>query len=306
MRKQLNSALATIGIVLALFCPGAAGANPSTAQGPATPAFKTPQAAVTALDTAVTNGNAGLQRLFGVQQSRDLMEGADPDAVRQSLGTIRALIHERWHTVRNADGSLMLRLGQEGWPFPVPLVQRREGWKFDTVAGIQEVRRRRIGRNELLNIESARQLVRAEKLYKASQKTYTDKLASTPGKKDGLYWKRSGNDISPLQQELADSADYVASRPQGRPWFGYHYRVLTAQGPHARGGAMSYLNAEGKLVAGFAAVAYPAAYGRTGVMTFMVSQDGKVYQKDLGPETTDAALSLQKFDPDKSWHLVND
>jgi hypothetical protein len=215
------------------------------------------------------------------------------------------------------DTRATLNTGSDDWPFPIPLVKDKDGWRFDTHAGKEEILSRRIGRNELAAIETCRAYVDAQREYYALSPQgdpllqYAQKVASTPGKKDGLYWETNeGENQSPLGPLVASARGGGYSRvgtaggAARAPYHGYYYKILTAQGPHGRDGAYNYL-AHGKMIGGFALVAYPAEWGNSGIMTFIVNQDGVVFQKDLGPKTRALAQAMTTYDPDSTWTSVD-
>jgi hypothetical protein len=207
----------------------------------------------------------------------------------------------------------VLIVGNEGWPFPVPLVKAANGWRFDTAAGRQEVLSRRIGRNELAVIQICRTYVEAQRIYAASGHdgqaagVYATKFRSDPGKQNGLYWPAGRKERrSPLGDLVANAAAEgrsIGEGPAPAPFHGYHFKILTAQGPAASGGAKSYV-AEGRMSGGFALVAWPARYGVTGIMTFVVNQDGSLHEKDLGAGTAATAKAMKAYDPGAAWTLV--
>jgi hypothetical protein len=204
-------------------------------------------------------------------------------------------------------------MGRRAWPMPIPLMAENGAWRFDTETGIEEVVNRRIGRNELAAIEFARVFVRAQEQYAEigprgdGVVDYAQQIGSTPGKRDGLYWPAAaGEPASPLGPFAAAMRDYLgAERQSGEPYRGYVYRVLTRQGPNAPGGAYDYV-IKGRMVAGYALLAYPAEYGISGVMTFLVNRNGRVLQKDLGADTGDLARAIDAYDPDAGWTVVVD
>jgi hypothetical protein len=213
--------------------------------------------------------------------------------------------------VKEPNGSVTLYMGAENWPFPIPLVKKNGAWVFDVANGKKEILFRRIGRNEFDTIDTLHALVDAQKEYASeprdgsSAKQYAQKLLSDEGKHNGLYWKTEpGQNASPMGPLLAEAAAEGYKKQAGRtPFHGYIYRLLPSQGAAAVGGAMDYIE-NGKLTRGFAIVAYPAEYRNSGVMTFIVNQNGKVYQKDLGPNTESIASSMTAYNPDKSWKFV--
>jgi hypothetical protein len=213
---------------------------------------------------------------------------------------------------KDGPDKVTLVFGREGWPFPIPLVRGQSGWSFDTEAGEQEILNRRIGRNELGAIDVARAYVRAQRTYAASDHdgsgvmAFAQRMASTPGKRDGLYWPAvEGQPLSPFGPLVASAVaeGYSKKSDKPTPYHGYLYRVLTAQGAHAPGGAYSYI-INGHMIGGFALVAYPVDYGNSGVMTFIVNQQGVVYEKDLGDDTATVAAKMTVYDPDSTWDKV--
>ncbi|CAB3747377.1 DUF2950 domain-containing protein [Paraburkholderia humisilvae] len=201
-------------------------------------------------------------------------------------------------TPRNGHPSAHLEVGNDGWTLPIPLEKVAGGWRFDTPAATDEMLTRRIGRNERSAILTSQAYVDAQNDYRNLTQHYAQKFISAPGQHDGLYWDTApGEQESPLGPLAATMQRHIAP---GEAYHGYHFRILTAQGTHAQGGAQSYLQ-DGVLKKGFALVAWPAEYGKTGVMSFIVNQDGQVYQKDLGPHTASAVDAIRSFDPDTSW-----
>ena len=264
-------------------------------------------------ERAVTIAFAGASepeavRSLGALGSEILLPNAasDPEDVTRFL--------EAWAKshgiVRAGDAKAFLGVGSHGWTLPIPIVKTAAGWRFDTAAAPEEMRVRRIGRNELAAIEVARAYVDAQREYALTQGSsnglheYATKLVSTPGKKDGLYWRtQAGEPLSPLGPLAAKARQEgygKRSNAANEPYHGYYYRILSRQGSAAPDGAYHYV-IDGKMVAGFALVAYPARWGASGVMTFIVNHDGKVFQKDLGPNTATLAKSMKEYNPDKTW-----
>ena len=201
-------------------------------------------------------------------------------------------------TPRNGHPVAHIEVGNDGWTLPIPLEKTAQGWRFDTPAAGDEMLTRRIGRNERSAILTAQAYVDAQNDYRNLTQHYAQKFISSPGQHDGLYWDSApGEAQSPLGPLAATMQRHIAP---GEAYHGYHYRILTGQGEHANGGKASYLD-NGVLKKGFGLVAWPAEYGKTGVMSFIVNQDGKVFQKDLGPRTAKAVDSIRSFDPDPSW-----
>jgi len=207
-------------------------------------------------------------------------------------------------------------VGKDDFPFPIPIVKKGQLWFFDTQAGKEEILNRRIGRNELSTIQACLAYVDAQREYArrdreaGSLMEYAQRFASSPGKKDGLYWEtKEGESPSPLGPLVAQAVKEGYKKKEDEkqakgqtliPYHGYYYKILKAQGNNAPGGAYDYV-VKGKMIGGFAMVAYPAQYGVSGVMTFVVNHDGVVYEKDLGKETEKIASAMKKFDPDKTW-----
>jgi hypothetical protein len=271
--------------------------------------FKNPDDAVAALvNAAKATDRAAVMRLLGPGSGEIVSSG---DAVADATARKRVLeaYDSRHQVVTEGGDKAVLVIGNEEWPFPIPLVRKDGSWQFDTAAGREEILARRIGRNELNTIEACLAFVDAQQEYAekgvAGNGVYAQRIVSQPGKKDGLYWPAaSEEDESPLGDLAASAAaeGYRAGR-QRMPYHGYYYRVLTRQGPSALGGAIDYV-VRGKMIGGFALVAYPAEYGNSGVMTFVVNHQGVVFQKDLGLSTARVAGAMTTFNPDQSWSRV--
>jgi DUF2950 family protein len=218
--------------------------------------------------------------------------------------------YDEQHALQEKDGRAILEVGKDAWAFPAPIVRRGSAWAFDTDAGRAEVLYRRIGRNELDAIQTLLAVVDAQREYAETDADgngfadYAKRFASTPGKKDGLFWPTKDNEPqSPLGPLVAVAAKEGYSKVKAeapRPFHGYQFKILTAQGKDAPGGAYEYV-VNGKLLGGFAVVAWPATYRVSGVTTFLVSHDGVVYEKDLGPQTASVASSMTRYNPDKTW-----
>ena len=297
-------AVALAGVVAAVVAVTAAEA-PRT--------YATPEEAVRALTEAVTAGNLDdVIAIFG-PEGRDLAQSSEPATGRANRQVFAAAVAEQWHLADAGPNRKILVIGNEEWPFPVPIVKTGARWHFDTAAGKDEVLSRRIGRNELEAITTCRTYVTAQRRYARDAHDgkpaglYAAKLASDPGRQNGLYWPDvRGQSRSPLGDLVAQAAadgQSLEGRTPSSPFHGYYFRILTAQGAHAAGGARSY-RAGGELSKGFALVAWPSQYDATGVMTFLVNQDGIVRQKDLGPDTATRIAAMTGYDPDASWHAV--
>jgi hypothetical protein len=279
--------------------------------------FASSDEAIKALVTASENHDTNaIRAIFGLAGHQLV----SPDAV-QATNDYRMFVQrlkEKVLVITNSDTNLVLELGADGWPFPIPLVKAGDEWHFDTEAGRAEILNRRIGMDELGVIDVCHTYVQAQREYASEDQmgdgvlAYAQHLHSTPGTHDGLYWPADSpddEDLSPLGPLIAQAHGEGYSRPasmindQRAPYHGYYFKVLTAQGKHAAGGKYNYI-INGRMIAGFALVAWPAQWGNTGVMTFIVNQQGKVYQRNLGKKTAAIASSMQRFDPDKEWTLV--
>jgi hypothetical protein len=273
--------------------------------------FSTPEAAVEALVKALRDGSEKeLLAIFG-PGSETLISSGDKVDDRERREEFVRLYGEANHLVPAGEKKLIVHVGKNDWPFPIPIVKAGESWRFDTKQGKEEIINRRIGENELGAIQTCLAIVDAQREYAAVDRDgdglleYAQKFGSTEGKTDGLYWEvKPGEKPSPLGPLVAKARGEGYSKAERpAPYNGYFYRILKAQGQSARGGAYSYL-VKGKMIGGFAIVAYPAVYRSSGVKTFIVNQDGVVYQKDLGPKTATLAKSMNTFNPDKTWEKV--
>jgi hypothetical protein len=299
---------------LALLASSAPVAGQTATQTATHRTFATPEDAVTALvDTVKTENIDALLAFFGAE-GRELAASSDPTTARMNRQVFVVAAREQWHLEDAGPGRKTLVIGNEDWPFPVPLVEGSAGWRFDTAAGKEEVLARRIGRNELHAIATARAYVTAQRRYAAQGHdgkpagVHATKLKSDPGKENGLYWPAArGQKRSPLGDLVAEAAQegrpLGADRPQPTGFHGYYFKILTSQGTAAPGGASSYV-VNGEMSGGFAFVAWPAQYDATGVMTFIVNQDGIVRQRDMGSDTDATARAMTVYDPDASWRQV--
>jgi hypothetical protein len=297
-----------VSLVVASACGGGGTSTPPHRT------FVTPEEAVKTLAAAAKAGKLeDVVAIFG-PDGKGLVDSSDPPTARRNAQVFTAAMAEGWRLVENTPGSRTLVVGGEEWPFPVPLVKDGDRWRFDTAAGLEEVLARRIGRNELAAIRICRTYVAAQQLYARHGHDgkpaglFARTFRSDPGRQNGLYWPAArGQKRSPLGDLVARAAD--AGRPIGgdagqpAPFHGYYFKILTAQGPAAPGGAKDYL-AGGELAGGFALVAWPAQYDSSGVMTFVVDQRGVVLEKDLGADTAKVASAMTAYDPDPSWKAV--
>jgi len=267
--------------------------------------FPSPEAAMNAFGDAIaTSDEDALKALLGA----DFRTFIPPAGAE-----IRYRFLAAWakaHAIKpEGDAKALVAVGNDGWTLPIPIVKTAQGWRFDTRAGAEEMRLRRIGRNELAVMQVMLAIYDAEKEYARRDRNgdgvlqYASKLVSSPGKQDGLYWPtKAGEALSPLGPAVA--AARAAGGGEDAGYYGYRYKLLSSQGKNAPGGAFDYV-ANGRMIGGFAAVAWPVKYGDTGVMTFIVSHDGVLYQKDLGPDTAARAAAMTRFDPDSSWTKVD-
>jgi hypothetical protein len=276
--------------------------------------FKTPQDAVTALVAAVRSEKpAAIVTVFG-RDGRAIAESGDPAADAAARAAFITAYDARNNLVAEAKDRMILTIGADEWPFPIPLVMRNDAWQFDTAAGRTELLYRRIGRNELNTIQVVLAYVDAQNEYaamnpeKSPTPTYARQFFSSPGKKDGLYWPAAANEPpSPLGDVFAraTSEGYRFGGTGRTPYHGYYFKILTAQGPTAAGGAVNYV-VKDRMIGGFALVAWPASYGNSGVMTFLVSHAGTIFQKDLGSATDRIISQTTTFNPDQTWKRVSE
>lgn len=274
--------------------------------------FAAPDAAVAALVDAVRlNDVEKFKALFGEAGLKDVSTG-DPVA-NQAMEQKFIAAFDAKHVINAKNDHAILSIGPDDWPFPIPLRHDAQGWSFDVAAGREEILDRRVGANELYVQQVVLAYVDAQNEYAQGLHdgrklhVYAQRLMSTPGKQDGLFWPTEGGQPpSPMGALVADARGegyHVGEDAEAQPYHGYFFRILKAQGPHAPGGAYDYV-ANGQMIGGFGLVAWPARWGNSGVMTFMVNQDGNIYEKNLGPETAALARSLTRFDPDSTWRNI--
>ena len=256
-----------------------------------------------------TNDTAALEQILGPEGS-SLISSGDQAQDKRDRAQFVALYEKHHRLTRTAPDTLTLLIGSNEWALPIPLVKQEGQWRFDTAAGTKELLYRRIGANELAAIQVARALYRAQLEYAASahdgneKGLYAQRFRSTPDKHDGLYWPVTGDEpASPAGPLVAEAEASGRERGKHQPFHGYYFRILKAQGPHARSGARDYV-IDGKMSGGFAILAYPAEYGVSGVMSFLVSRRGTVFESDLGAATSETAPALTAFDPDDSWRAL--
>lgn len=273
--------------------------------------FETPEAAVQALvEASKSDGDRALLKILG-KAAEPIVDSGDPVADKNARENFVAAYTAANSLDKSVEEWVTLDVGEDKWPFPIPIVKGDKGWYFDSEIGAEEIINRRIGANELDTIQSCLAYVDAQREYyirNAPQdplQHYAKRLISTDGKKDGLYWPTTeGEELSPLGEGFAQARaeGYLqkSNTMSGVPFHGYIYRMLNKQGPNAPGGAYDYV-VNDELLGGFALVAFPAEYGNSGVMTFIVSHDGVVYSRDLGTDTTNLAMAMDTFDPGTDW-----
>lgn len=319
---KLKYQIKSIAIALLLVTPPLANAMqpaPATQTKVEQKVFATPEDAAKALIEAMHKHDKSTLLVVIGPSSRSWLSSGDAVADRKDIEKFLAAYDRKNSISRTADDKAILLVGEDDWPFPAPMVRNSKGWIFDAVAGGEEIANRRIGRNELDAIQSLLAAVDAQREYAAGDPDkngyhdYARRFASSKKKKDGLFWPvQAGEPLSPLGPLVAEAAregygkksgpDKSAAKSSGKQaaYHGYRYRILEGQGKGAPDGAYSYLVGD-KMIGGFAIVAYPAKYGVSGVMTFLVNHAGVVYEKDLGKTTEADALGMRRFNPDPGW-----
>jgi hypothetical protein len=308
-------ALLSVGVLGAGFALAAPAAPPKQRR------FASPEEALQALGKAVKAADqAEMTAIFG--PDREKLLSGDPVEDANALKRLASSLEKSATLEKVDDAKYTVLVGEDRWPSPIPIVKDGKKWRFDTAAGIEEVLNRRIGQNELSAIMTCRAYVVAQWEYFAETKgttkdglaVYAQKFTSTPGKRDGLYWEAGeGGARSPMGSLVAEARAEgyplglakSGDAPKRSPYHGYFFKILKAQGPHAPGGKFSYV-INGNMIAGYALIAYSDEWGRSGVMTFIVNQQGRVYQKNLGPDTATLAAAMAEYDPDPSWKLVTE
>ncbi len=277
--------------------------------------FASPEEAVTAFVDGMRAKDT--KAVWAILGGKGLLSSGDPVEDKADVARFIAAYDEKHKIEKPSADKAVLSVGNGDWPFPIPVVKRGDLWYFDMKAGKEELFNRRIGRNELRVIDSLHAFVDAQREYAAKDRggngtmEFAQKFMSSPGKHDGLYWNaKEGEEDSPLGPFVASAAamGYLKERGRSekpRPFYGYYFRILKAQGPHATGGTYDYV-VNGKMILGFACLAYPAKYGSSGIMTFIVNQEGVVYQKDLGKNTAKVANAIKRYDPDDTWKKVEE
>lgn len=282
---------------------------PVSAQEGKQKVFGSPEEAMKALvETAQAGDRKGVLAVLG-PEGEDIIDSGDKVQDKNAQDRFLKSYQERVDYVKENDDRVSVILGNDNWSFPIPIVKRGDGWVFDTKAGREELLNRWIGRNELSTIQVCLGYVEAQREYASTDREqdgiiqYAQKFASDPYRHNGLYWQPAEGEIpSPVGPFAARAAaeGYRRAADKPTPYHGYYYKILKGQGKNAPGGAFSYV-IKGHMVAGFALVAWPAEYGVSGVMTFIVNQNGTVYQKDLGPKTEDIVKVMTRYNPDRTW-----
>jgi hypothetical protein len=277
-------------------------------------AFNTPQeAAETLIQAAEKYDVSALLEMFG-PEGKEFISSADPVRDKGIAASFAAKAHEKNVVTLDPQDKTraILSVGNDDWPLPVPIVKRKGKWYFDSKQGRDEIFFRRIGSNELDALQICRGFVEAQHEYASDVhddskiNQYAQKIISTPGRQDGLYWKNEdGTPGGPISEAIARAIEEGYSPGKTSGYHGYYFKVLKGQGPAARFGQLDYV-IEGAMIGGFALLAFPAEYRVTGVKSFLVGYDGVVYEKDLGPDTLNVAQNIDRYNPDRSWHVTND
>lgn len=306
--------LSSLGILILLSGTPAAAQTVEKQTADKQDIFATPEKAVDALIFANRHDHtAELLKILGPDSDK-LIHSGDDVADKEGREKFLTAYDKSHKIIDGENGEKILTVGDEDWPMPIPLVKSGDGWRFDTAAGENEILNRRIGRDELSVIEVCRAYVEAQREFAAAhpfdngEHEYAQTIQSTEGKHDGLYWPvKDGEPESPLGPLIAKATTEgyanTAALADREPYHGYYYKVLKSQGAHASGGGMDY-TVGGHMTEGFALIAFPAKYGDSGVMTFIVNQNGIVYEKNLGPDTLGLADHITSYDPDESWKVV--
>lgn len=272
--------------------------------------FGTPKQAAEAMTGACLADDRNQMREILGPEVNEILNYADPEAEREQLKTVALASLERSAFEENKDGSVTWTIGNELWPFPIPIVQEGSMWRFNTAAGKEEILARRIGQDELEALKMLSALAQGEEAYGAVDYDgdkvleFAAKIFSTPGTHDGLYWVSDSVAVCPMAGYLEAFKDYMVGKEQGSGWYGYRFKLLTRQSANAPGGAYNYV-INGNMIGGYGFVAWPVDYGNSGIMTFQMSHNGKIYQRDLGQDSAGLAASMNEFDPGKGWVEVD-
>jgi hypothetical protein len=310
---MLLAALISVPLFVHAETPGSDSMVPVQAGGIEAMSFQTPDDAAQALLAALESGEQDrLIAIFGSKEA-ELLSSGDEIEDKNNRSEFVRLASEKILMEMTEEGNAVMHVGNTDWPFPIPIVKTDTGWQFDAEQGHQEILNRRIGRNELSTVAAIRGYLEAQFEYANADRDgdgvleYAQKLRSEPGKSDGLYWEaEEGAPQSPLGPLIAEAkaegykVEGASNEPS--PYHGYYYRILTRQGDNVPGGKYDYV-INGNMIAGFALVAYPAQYGSSGIMTFVVNHQGRIYQKDLGPKTAEYVAEIEEYNPDSTWEV---
>lgn len=325
MRKLIMENLAhptTMNLLNRLTCPAiilalALNLSPAVAAAEAPTTFATPDEAASSLAAAVKKQDQNALRAIFGPAAADI-ENPDRVQATNEFHSVAAALDASSRLVQESATKWTLEIGTNSWPFPIPIVLREGRWLFDTAAGKEEIKNRRIGKNEIEVLASMRAYVDAQREYASKDRDgdevleYAQKIASSPGQTDGLFWEPETNgETSPLGPMVANAqaqgyfGDSLKAELGPQPFHGYFFKILTRQGKHVPGGKYNYI-INGNMIGGFAMVAWPASYGDSGIMTFVVNQLGRVYQKDLGERSAKIAGKMSEYDPDETWQVSRD
>ena len=277
----------------------------STAQQPGQKTFSSAEDASNALVAAAQNNDEKAMLDILGPDAKNIVSSGDEAEDAENRANFAQKYQEMHRLVKEPDGTTTLYIGAENWPTPIPLVNKSNTWYFDTDAGKKEILYRRVGRNEMSAIRVCQELVAAQKEYSAQHGEYSQKLYSDEGQRNGLYWKSAEGEAQSPVGPLVATAFVEGNTNAPTPYRGYYFHILTRQGKNGAGGAKSYI-VNGKATGGFAFAAYPAEYRSSGVMTFIVNDDGVVYQKDLGKKTDSLAKSMKEYNPDATWQKAEE
>jgi hypothetical protein len=298
------SRIAAVAVLLTMYCP-----IRSVAQQHGQKTFSSAEDACHALVTATQNNDEKAMLDVLGRDGKQIVSSGDEAEDSENRANFVKKYQEMHRLVKEPDGTTILYIGAENWPTPIPLMNKGNSWYFDTEAGKKEILYRRIGRNEMSTIHICQELVAAEKEYSSAHNEYAQRILSDNGQQNGLYWKAgAGEPQSPVGPLVAAAVTESHTKNQDSvptPYRGYYFRALTRQGKNAAGGAKNYIVSD-KMKDGFAFVAYPAEYRSSGVMTFLVSADGVVYEKDLGKKTDAHARDMKEYNPDSSWQKTEE